>query len=234
MKTVLRFFFKLLYHQFAFTYDLVAAIVSLGRWKDWVTSILPFIEGRRVLEIGFGPGHLQRVLLRQGLITVGIDESRQMARLAKYNLAKKLLSPLEIASGFQNKPIIQSQFGYTQINLTRGVAQHLPFRAQSFDTVVATFPTEYITARETLDEVRRCLSDGGRFIVLPVAMQIGRGALERAMALLFRVTHQSPVDPIEIVRERLQEPFVKAGFEVEIKELQVKSSLLLVILAFPR
>jgi hypothetical protein len=65
-------------------------------------------------------------------------------------------------------------------------------------------------------------------------MQIGRGALERAMALLFRVTHQSPVDPIEIVREKLREPFVKADFDVEVKELQVQSSLLLVILAIPR
>src|SRR6185503_13802859 len=91
VKTILRFFFKLLYHQFAFTYDLVSATVSLGRWKDWVISILPFIEGTRVLEIGFGPGHLQRVLLSRGLIAVGIDESRQMARLAKYNLGKQNL-----------------------------------------------------------------------------------------------------------------------------------------------
>jgi len=64
-------------------------------------------------------------------------------------------------------------------------------------------------------------------------MQIGRGLLDRAMALLFRLTHQSPVDPIEIVREKLREPFVKANFEVDIQELQVKSSLLLVIVAIP-
>jgi ubiquinone/menaquinone biosynthesis C-methylase UbiE len=234
VKTILRLFFKLLYHQFAFTYDLVAATVSLGRWKVWVTSILPFIEGTSVLEIGFGPGHLQRGLLNRGLIAVGIDESRQMARLAKYNLTKKIaVTALPGVSGFQNRPNAQHQSGYTQTNLTRGLAQYLPFRAQSFHTVVSTFPAEYITARETLEEVRRCLSDGGRFIVLPVAMQIGRGLLDRAMALLFRVTHQSPVDPIEMVREKLREPFAKAGFEVEIKELQVKSSLLLVIIAVP-
>ena len=53
------------------------------------------------------------------------------------------------------------------------------------------------------------------------------------MAWLFRVTHQSPVDPIEMVREKLREPLVKGGFEVEIKELAVKSSLLLVIIALP-
>src|SRR5512138_2530133 len=96
MKTLLRFFFRLLYHQFAFTYDLVAATVSFNRWKDWVMSVIPFIEGDRILEIGHGPGHLQRVLLtlRHGsgqdrnLIVVGIDESAQMSRLAKRNLTR--------------------------------------------------------------------------------------------------------------------------------------------------
>jgi len=233
VKTILRFFFKLLYHQFAFTYDLVAATVSLGRWKNWVISILPFVEGPRVLEIGFGPGHLQRILLSRGLIAFGIDESRQMTRLAKYNLRKQQTSAVQIVSGFQRQTTTQLQSGYTQINLTRGLAQHLPFPNRAFDTIVATFPAEYITASETLNEVRRCLSHGGKFIVLPVAIQIGRGLLDRAMAWLFRVTHQSPVDPIEMVREKLREPFVKAGFEVEIKELQVKSSLLLVIIALP-
>ena len=234
MKAFLRQFFRLLYHQFAFTYDLVAAAVSFNRWKDWVERVIPFIEGSRVLELGHGPGHLQRILLSRGLIAVGIDESRQMTRLAKYNLRKRQTSAVQSVSGFQRQTTTQSQAGYTQINLTRGLAQHLPFPNRAFDTIVATFPAEYITASETLNEVRRCLSDGGKFIVLPVAIQIGRGLLDRAMAWLFRVTHQSPVDPIEMVRDKLREPFVKAGFEVEIRELQVKSSLLLVIIALPR
>jgi ubiquinone/menaquinone biosynthesis C-methylase UbiE len=233
VKTILRFFFKLLYHQFAFTYDLVSATVSLGRWKDWVMSILPFIKGPRVLEIGFGPGHLQRILLSRGLIAVGIDESRQMARVAKYNLAKQRESAIQIVSGFQGQSA-ESQIAYAQNSLTRGLAQHLPFPNQLFDTIVATFPSEYITAAETLREVRRCLSVGGKFIVLPVAIQIGRGILDRAMAWLFQVTHQSPVDPIELVREKLQEPFLEAGFEVDIQDLQIKSSLLFVIIALPR
>ncbi len=81
MKTFLRFFFRLLYHQFAFTYDLVAAAVSFTRWKDWVMSVLPFIEGNWILEIGHGPGHLQRILLSRNLFTVGIDELPRWAIL---------------------------------------------------------------------------------------------------------------------------------------------------------
>ena len=209
MKAVLRFFFKLLYHQFAFAYDFVAATVSVGQWKNWVSSILPFITGTRILEIGHGPGHLQRILLSRGLDSVAIDESAAMGLLTKRNTNGKA-------------------------TLARALAQGLPFADATFDTIIATFPAEYITDPLTLTEVKRCLSDGGRFIVLLAAMQMGRKPLERVMLLLFRITHQSPVDPIEVVSERLNAPFVEAGFEVEIKELQVKSSLLLVILAIKR
>ena len=76
---LLRSFFFVLYHQFAWTYDLVAATVSLGRWKDWVRSALPYLSGR-VLEIGFGPGYLQLSLFELGIPAFGLDESRQMAR----------------------------------------------------------------------------------------------------------------------------------------------------------
>jgi ubiquinone/menaquinone biosynthesis C-methylase UbiE len=206
VKTILRFFFRLLYHQLAFAYDFVAATVSVGQWKNWVSSVLPFIEGTHILEIGHGPGHLQRFLLSRGLDSVAIDESATMGLLAKRNTNGKA-------------------------TLTRALAQGLPFADSSFDTVLATFPAEYITDPLTLAEVRRCLSDGGRFIVLPVALQMGRKPLDRVMSLLFRVTRQSPIDPLEEVKEKLRIPFIEAGFAVDVQELQVKSSLLLVIIA---
>ena len=209
MKALLRFFFKLLYHQFAFAYDLVAATVSVGQWKNWVSSILPFIEGTRILEIGHGPGHLQRILLSRGLDSVAIDESAPMGLLAKRKTSGKA-------------------------TLVRALAQRLPFADASFDTVIATFPAEYITDPLTLLEVKRCLSDGGRFIVLPVALQMGRKPLDRVMSLLFRITRQSPIDPIEEVKGKLKSPFVETGFDVDVQELQVKSSLLLVIVASSR
>lgn len=207
MRTLLRFFFRLLYHPFAFAYDLVAATVSVGRWNDWVASALPFLHGTRILELGSGPGHLQRLLLSRGLLAVAIDESAPMLRLAQRNLLK------------------------ARPHLTRGLAQHLPFAEAAFETVVATFPAEYITDPRTLLEVRRCLSDGGRFVVIPAALQMGRGPLERLMALLFRVTGQTPANPLEEVKARLQAPFAEAGFVVSIHEVPVRSSLVLVVLA---
>ena len=223
MRRLLRFFFYLLYHPFAFAYDLVAATVSVGRWKDWVLSVVPFIEGNRILEIGHGPGHLQYVLLSRNLFAVGMDESAPMGRLAKRNLARRLFPSKHSNSSRQH--------AYTQTNLTRGIAQDLPLSNESFDTVVATFPSEYITDEHTLTGVKRCLINGGRFIVLPVAMLMGRGILDRLMSAVFRVTHQAPDDPIEIFSKRFERPFLEAGFQVEIKQVEVKSSLLLIVIA---
>ncbi|HVF25344.1 MAG TPA: methyltransferase domain-containing protein [Anaerolineales bacterium] len=201
MKQFMRLFFRLLYHQLAFTYDLVAASVSFNRWKDWVMSVVPFIEGDRVLEIGHGPGHLQRVLLGRQLVPVAIDESRQMGFLAKRNTGGRA-------------------------RLTRGLAQHLPFPSGSFNTIVSTFPSSYINDSQTLAEVKRCLLNGGRLIILPVAWP-----KNPFLDWLFRVTGESPFEAVELVKAKFKEPLVKAGFETEVKMLDVKSSLLLIVLA---
>lgn len=221
MKTLLRFFFRLLYHQFAFTYDLVAATVSLGRWKDWVLSVLLFIQGARILEIGHGPGHLQRALLERNLLAFGLDESTQMGRLARYNLTRFLQSKID-----KNDHV-----GYTQINLTRGVSQTLPFPAESFDTIVSTFPSEYIFDPKTLAEAQRVLTPNGRFIILPGATIMGRGVLDRAMALLFRVTGETPPHLAEMLQARTKRPFATAGFHVEFHEVEVGSSMVFILVA---
>jgi len=211
---ILRTFFHLLYHPLARSYDLVSWTVSFGRWKDWVESVVPFIEGNRVLELGHGPGHLQRTLLRDlNLLTVGLDESRQMGILAKERLFCD---------------------GYTQSRLIRGIAQSLPFSGDRFDTVIATFPSEYIFDQDTLLEVRRTLTDRGRLIVLPVAWITGKGLLDKFLAWVFRFTGQAPSDPFEEVETKLKEPFLVAGFQVKIQQVEVKSSLLLIVIAEKR
>ena len=197
----MRFFFRLLYHPFAFTYDLVAATVSFGDWKNWVYSILPFINGTRLLELGHGPGHLQRLLRDRGLVAVAIDESTQMGRIAKRRL------------------------GSSQ-KLTRALAQHIPFANKSFDTIVSTFPTDYIFQKQTLSEVKRCLSDGGRLIVLPAAFPKS-GFLK----WLYKITGESPADLTESIKKKIQQPFIEAGFRAEVEIVEVKSSRLLIVVA---
>ena len=204
MHRFMRLFFKLLYHPFAFTYDLVAATVSFGRWKIWVMTVVPFIEGTHILELGHGPGHLQRILLNRKLFVVGLDESTQMGILAKRRLG--------IAA-----------------KLTRGLAQTLPFASKSFDCAVATFPTDYIFDSRTLSEISRCLSDGGRLIVLPVAWP--KSPLLR---WLYKVTGESPSELSDVLTSRIKNPFENAGFDTHMELVEVKSSSLLIVVAKKR
>lgn len=207
MRRFMRFFFHLLYHPFAFTYDFVAWVVSFGKWNDWVKSIFPRLKGTRILELGHGPGHLQRFLRDRRLDAAAIDESTQMGRLARRRL------------GAAHK-------------LARGLAQALPYAADSFDTVVATFPSEYIFEARTLVEVHRVLAHNGSLIVLPAAFPSNR-----FLKWLYKVTGESPANLDEVMKERLKRPFMQAGFAVEIEIVEMKSSRLVLILAnkkFPR
>lgn len=202
---LLNFFYHHLYHGLAFAYDAVAAVVSFGQWVEWMKTTLPFIEGTRILELGHGPGHLQRHFLDLGLFAVGLDESSQMGRLARRRLIRA---------------------GHAQPNLTRGLGQSLPFRADAFDTIVATFPADYIFAAQTASEARRVLRNGGRLIVLPVAWP-----KNRFLTWLYRVTNESPSEALNVVKAKIGQPFARAGFDVSVETLEVKSSVLLIVLA---
>jgi ubiquinone/menaquinone biosynthesis C-methylase UbiE len=200
----LRIFFHLLYHQFAWTYDWVAAGVSLGRWNEWVKCILPYMQEGRILELGHGPGHLQVELLRKGLDPFGLDASPQMGLQAMNRLEK---------IGFISR-------------LVRGFAQALPFKQETFQTVVATFPSEYIVDPHTLSEIERVLKPGGQVIILALAWITGEKWLEKAASGLFRVTGQSPE-----WEDRFLEPVRDAGFLAHADWVDLETSRLVIIVA---
>ncbi len=206
----LKFFFWHFYHGFAWTYDFVAAFVSIGRWNDWLRGALPYVQGARVLEIGHGPGHLQIGLRQSGRVVIGLDESRQMGRLARNRLVRG---------------------GFREMNLVRALAQCLPFPSQSFDTVVSTFPAEYIFEAQTVSEIRRVLRNGGRYVLIPAAWIAGRKVLDRAAAWLFKATDQAPRLPADVFAERLRPQLEEAGFHAEFETVEIRSSTVLVVIA---
>ncbi len=208
LTALLKLFFHYFYHQFAWTYDAVASVVSIGRWNRWVAAVLPFIEGNEVLELGYGPGHLQALLASKGLSVTGLDESRQMAQLAGRRLR---------------------QSGHPVNRLVRGRAGALPFQAGAFDSVVATFPSEYIFQPETLEQVKRVLRDDGRFVVLPAASIIGRATHDRLAAWLFQITHQAPASTADVFSARLEGLLREAGFSADFHTLEIHSSLVFII-----
>jgi ubiquinone/menaquinone biosynthesis C-methylase UbiE len=172
-RRVVKFGFHLLYHQFAFTYDAVAWWVSLGQWQAWTRTALKRVRGPRVLEIGHGPGHLLIALARSGALRpIGIDLSPEMSRLAQKNIRHASV----------NIPQVQCR------------VQALPFRAGTFDSIVSTFPTDYIADRATLREVQRVTNDQGRLIVVVGAQLIGRAPSKKFIEWLYRITGQRSTD----------------------------------------
>ncbi len=133
---LIRWLFHRLYRELAWSYDLIAWLVSAGHWRRWVLAALPELRGS-VLELGCGPGYLQQALAARPAV-VGIDASPQMlARAARFSR-----------------------------RLARADARQLPFASASFDTVCATFPAEYILDPATHAEIRRVLKPGGRLVIV--------------------------------------------------------------------
>jgi ubiquinone/menaquinone biosynthesis C-methylase UbiE len=208
MRKLLRIFFYHFYHSFAWTYNFVAAVVSVGRWKDWVFAALPHISGTRILEIGFGPGHLQVELNRRGYHPFGLDESQQMIRHARTNLTRNQLP----------------------VALSRGYAQFIPFANNSLDSVVATFPSEYITEGLTLAEIKRVLKPSGRLVLIPMAWIWGKSLTDRAAEWLFRITGESE-ELTDKFESRIRSIFTEAGFRVEIIYTEIRHSTVLIVVA---
>jgi ubiquinone/menaquinone biosynthesis C-methylase UbiE len=206
----MRIFFHYFYHGFAWTYDFVAAVVSIGRWKDWVQSALPFIRGNRILEIGHGPGYLHSQLHARFEFVVGLDESAQMGLLTRRRLKKA---------------------GYEKLSLTRALAQSTPFPAGTFDTVVSTFPTEFIYSPATLSECHRILNGPGCLIILPAAWILGGKTLDRFAAWLFRITGEAPREISSLVVQRMSHSLEQAGFSTEFRQIERLSSVVIVVIA---
>jgi ubiquinone/menaquinone biosynthesis C-methylase UbiE len=79
-------------------------------------------------------------------------------------------------------------------SLVRARAQVLPFRSGAFDSVVSTFPTEFIADPATLREVARVIQQGGRAVVVPGVM-FNASVPARLLEWLYRITGQQEPEP---------------------------------------
>ena len=132
--------FERFYHEGAWTYDLVAWLISRGYWSRWIEAVMPDLAHMPMLELGCGTGYLQRARQQESCLSVGLDESRHMLRLARRKAPRA--------------------------TFMRAVSQDLPFRDASWAAIVATFPAPYLFDQATLSEIRRVLNpDGTLYIV---------------------------------------------------------------------
>lgn len=201
----MRFGFRLLYNEMAFTYDTVSMVVSLGAWRCWQRAALKHLHADGcVLELAHGTGDLQIDLKQAGYETVGYDLSTSMGRIARRKLHRSYLVP----------------------TLVQGRAQQLPFATQRFSAVVSTFPTPFIIQPDTLSEIRRVLVDDGMLVIVPSGTFVGRGAAENTLELLYRITGQR-----EGAMETILKPFYDHGFETQLVHEDCPRSVALVVIA---
>jgi ubiquinone/menaquinone biosynthesis C-methylase UbiE len=197
--------FNGLYAPFAWAYDWVADRVSLGRWQKWILAIQPLLERDPILELGFGPGHLQTALLKSGRNVTGVDLSRQMCKIAGQRVTRE---------------------GHA-LRLVRAMGQNLPFPDEAFACLIATFPAPYLFQAEAAREAARVLAPGGRMVILAYAEFHGTTLPEKILRKIFRQTGQEPTDAW--ITERLLAAFHQAGFETKIQRVQCDTDVLLVL-----
>ncbi len=185
---LLRFGFRLLYNEMAFTYDAVSWIVSLGEWRSWQRAALKHLNvlpGAPVLELAHGTANLQMDLRAAGYDSIGYDLSRAMGRIARRKLRRAGIVP----------------------KLVSGYAQALPFGAEQFAAIVCTFPTDFIIDPATIREAHRILKVGGRLVFVPNGAFSGRGLAKDGLEAVYRATGQRGGWPSDV-----EQRFSGAGF----------------------
>jgi ubiquinone/menaquinone biosynthesis C-methylase UbiE len=144
---------ELLYHQFAWAYDLVAWFVSFGYWSRWRKDALEYLKPGSVLETGFGTGSLLIALIERGWDVTGLELSREMQRVTRRKLKRRGLDAGRVLAK----------------------TEAIPFHTCAFMNVLSTFPSKYIADEETFHEVKRVLDKGGCWVILGLSVEFKAG-----------------------------------------------------------
>ena len=183
----------------------MAALVSCGGWVNSIMAILPYLPGPNVLELGYGPGHLQLALSQAGRKVAGIDISRQMGKITRRRMGRE----------------------GQEYRLVNGYAQSLCFPQQTFQQVVATYPSEYIFDPLSLQEIQRVLAPGGQLVILITAWLTGKSICHQLTRLFIPFTKPNSTRNLE----RMLLPFKEAGLTANFIQVECESTRLLLVLA---
>lgn len=162
-----RYLFETLY-QNRYLYQLASTIPFAGQWRTWQRLVLSRLHGYSVLELGCGLGDLMADMIEAGYDCRAIEKSPEMVAAAQSKLQQRQCGQVDW--------------------IIEGEAQYLPFGSSSFDTVVSTFPSEYIFEPQSISEVKRVLRSGGRLIVV-----VGANLLTVDPMQLFMLLSQSRI-----------------------------------------
>lgn len=145
-------------------YRFASTVPFAGQWRVWQRLVLSRLHGHDVLELGCGLGDLLADMSEASYACLAVEHSPQMVEAARGTLQRRNLSK--------------------KASVIQGSAQHLPFSNTSFDTVVSTFPSEYIYDPDTIAEVERVLRPGGRLIVVEGANLLPIGFVQPFLVIV--------------------------------------------------
>jgi len=131
-----------IYSKFAVHYDYFMAVFPL--WKKWLKSVLPYIQGDRIIDISFGPGYLFLKYPRDTKLH-GLDYNEVMVARGKEKMKKQNIS----------------------VDIIQGNVQSMPYSDEYFDTIINTMAfTGYPNGIKALDEMLRVLKKDGVVLML--------------------------------------------------------------------
>lgn len=194
-----------------------------SQWYDWISGQferkyaeagveqIEVQQGDRILEIGYGTGHMLVTLAEQVGSTgkvEGIDISKGMYEMAKKRIQK---------SGFSDR-----------IGIACGDAVTLPFEPNTFDVIFMSFTLELFDTPDIprlLRECQRVLRKGGRMGVVSLSKKGSEGLVTRIYERLHSMfpkwidcrpiylAHTLTQNGFQVVKESQQPMF---GLQVEI------------------
>ncbi len=204
-RAFIRFAFHHFYHTFAFTYDFVSAVVSRGHWRTWTRAAIPYIKGKRVLEMPCGTGNLLLDLCAAHFTPIGVDLSPAMLR------------------------ITQRKFRHASITapLLRARAQALPFASATFDSITMTFPPGFVTEPSVWLELARVLRNEGRLIWVDGGRLVPRDRWSRVLDRALDAVNTGAPPLADLARALL----ARAGFHTQFEIIRDETSVVTVIVA---
>jgi ubiquinone/menaquinone biosynthesis C-methylase UbiE len=187
---------KAYYNKISQFYDLLSDCSEAPMRKAGL-DLLKASDGEKVLEIGFGTGHMLAALARavgpQGK-TFGIDLSDKMLQLAKKHLTQ--LGLLD------------------RCRLRCGDAALLPYSPDTMDAIFMSFTLELFDTPEIPDVLGQCmrvLQPGGRIVVVGMSKEGTREPLVR----FYEWTHKHFPKFVDCRPIYVREALEEAGFQIK-------------------